>query len=681
MNVRQFIAELKRRNVFKVASIYAVTAWLLIQIAATTFPMFEFPTWTTRMVVILSLIGFPIALILAWAYELVPDSFKADSRESEEVEQKEKIKWQTPFLVIMIGILGFLIGSFGKQELNKDNLLPSEVRNEKVAVAVFHNFTNDPNLDALGNMASDWISSGLRELDVKTSSPEMMRRYKDRVGILPGNPDGEVSLLELTGAQYVVTGSYYQKGDSIQVTSRVESTETGEYIYDFPAVWGVTGHKENLIKEIQEQLKGYWALKKVDRLSQVNPPKYEAYQAFLECGTLGNPNCLEKVLKIDSTFLLARVYLLFIADMFEADSLCQSMRTYVKKHWGRCTEFEKNFFNFTASHGEGNYQSALDAINKNYQLDPKDLDMIHHSAYTYLYLNQPEKAVDRLDEVFKHYELYKDRLMGQSIDAYLYALNRLGRHKEVIKFVKEKEPSYQNTSQYIRALMIEGDFQTIRTNMEIIKEYNYLSYAHMFNAIFPGDSNNIFEPNVRANFSHFRDPSDSWNYLLWSHNHLYNWDSKAFAHYILKEWDKAEEILLNSRSTDWNNVGKGSTVPKSILTNIDLHMSIWLEGLLGSIYARQGKTKMAQVQIDKLDSFSSVYPKKINRFHRGVIPYWQARIYAILGEKDQAVDALAQSLKEGRVIDYSNFVYDWDLTNLNGFEPYERLIEPKNDYN
>ena len=70
MKIRQFISELKRRKVFRVASVYVVTAWLLIEIAATTFPMFEFPDWTPRFVVILSIIGFPIALSLAWAYEV-----------------------------------------------------------------------------------------------------------------------------------------------------------------------------------------------------------------------------------------------------------------------------------------------------------------------------------------------------------------------------------------------------------------------------------------------------------------------------------------------------------------------------------------------------------------------------------------------------------------------------------
>jgi hypothetical protein len=70
VNPKEFFGELKRRNVYKVAIAYAVVAWLLIQIATQVFPFFEIPNWTVRLVVLLIAIGFPIALIIAWASAL-----------------------------------------------------------------------------------------------------------------------------------------------------------------------------------------------------------------------------------------------------------------------------------------------------------------------------------------------------------------------------------------------------------------------------------------------------------------------------------------------------------------------------------------------------------------------------------------------------------------------------------
>jgi hypothetical protein len=71
-----FFAELKRRNVYKVAIAYGVVAWLLMQVASQIFPFFEIPNWPVRFVVVLLIIGFPVAVILAWAFELTPEGIK-----------------------------------------------------------------------------------------------------------------------------------------------------------------------------------------------------------------------------------------------------------------------------------------------------------------------------------------------------------------------------------------------------------------------------------------------------------------------------------------------------------------------------------------------------------------------------------------------------------------------------
>ena len=72
MNPGSLFSELKRRNVYKVAVAYAVIGWLLIQIATQTFPFLEIPNWAIRLVMMLVVIGFPISLLLAWAFELTP---------------------------------------------------------------------------------------------------------------------------------------------------------------------------------------------------------------------------------------------------------------------------------------------------------------------------------------------------------------------------------------------------------------------------------------------------------------------------------------------------------------------------------------------------------------------------------------------------------------------------------
>src|SRR5919108_2528433 len=76
MNPKELFGELKRRNVYKVAVAYAVVGWLLIQVATQVFPFLEIPNWVVRLVIAMVAIGFPIALIIAWAFELTPEGIK-----------------------------------------------------------------------------------------------------------------------------------------------------------------------------------------------------------------------------------------------------------------------------------------------------------------------------------------------------------------------------------------------------------------------------------------------------------------------------------------------------------------------------------------------------------------------------------------------------------------------------
>src|SRR5947208_16053334 len=100
-----FFAELKRRNVYKVAVAYAIVSWLLIQIATQVFPFFEIPNWAVRFVVLLLIIGFPIALFLAWAFEITPEGIKraedVDVGKSITHQTGRKLFWTTAVLAVV----------------------------------------------------------------------------------------------------------------------------------------------------------------------------------------------------------------------------------------------------------------------------------------------------------------------------------------------------------------------------------------------------------------------------------------------------------------------------------------------------------------------------------------------------------------------------------------------------
>src|SRR5438105_11017711 len=105
-----FFAELKRRNVYKVAVAYAVVGWVIAQIATQIFPFLEIPNWVVRLVIVLIAIGFPIALVIAWAFEATPEGIKR----TEDVDLAAAAKQSKKHLWIYVVVIGaaFSVGLF-----------------------------------------------------------------------------------------------------------------------------------------------------------------------------------------------------------------------------------------------------------------------------------------------------------------------------------------------------------------------------------------------------------------------------------------------------------------------------------------------------------------------------------------------------------------------------------------
>src|SRR6202051_3330161 len=118
MKIDNFFAELKRRNVYKVAVAYAIVGWLLVQVATQVFPFFEIPNWAVRLVVLAILIGFPIALVIAWAFELTPEGLKRT--EDVDLATQARRKSHAWIYIVIVGALLsvglFMLGRYGFRE-------------------------------------------------------------------------------------------------------------------------------------------------------------------------------------------------------------------------------------------------------------------------------------------------------------------------------------------------------------------------------------------------------------------------------------------------------------------------------------------------------------------------------------------------------------------------------------
>src|SRR6266542_3873862 len=144
MKIENFFAELKRRYVYKVAIAYAVVAWLLIQAASIFLPAFNAPQWAMQIVILVLIVGFPIALAFSWAFEITPEGIVRES----EVQTNESITHHTGRKIVALTIVLAVVaaGLFVFQFVRPRSTSPSAatISNKSIAVLPFDNLSGDP---------------------------------------------------------------------------------------------------------------------------------------------------------------------------------------------------------------------------------------------------------------------------------------------------------------------------------------------------------------------------------------------------------------------------------------------------------------------------------------------------------------------------------------------------------
>src|SRR5882724_1348019 len=270
-----FFAELKRRNVYKVAVAYAVVGWLLVQVTTQVFPIFEIPNWASRLIVLAIVIGFPIALVIAWAFELTPEGIKRTDDVNLPAGQASKNR--TWIYVVVVG-LAFSIGLFSIGRYTAHRSEASKLSTKSIAVLPFASLSEDKSNAYFAEGIQDEILARLSKIaDLKVISRTSTLQYQSK----PGNLS---EIGKQLGVAHVLEGSVQKVGDQVRVSVQLINAQNDSHVwadtYD-RKLTDIFGVESEIAKSIAESLRATLTGREEQALAAKPTTNPEAYDAYL----------------------------------------------------------------------------------------------------------------------------------------------------------------------------------------------------------------------------------------------------------------------------------------------------------------------------------------------------------------------------------------------------------------
>ena len=293
MSERNFFAELKRRNVYKVAVAYAVVGWLIAQIATQIFPFLEIPNWVVRLVIVLIAIGFPIALVIAWAFEATPEGIKrtevADAMPATATGRKKHAWIYVVIIGAAVSIGLFFVGRYsaGNFRTLRQDASParteaatvSTIPQKSIAVLPFENLSDDKSAAYFADGIQDEILTKLASIaDLKVISRTSTAKYKSK-------PEDLKTVSQQLGVANVLEGSVQKAADKVRVNVQLIDARADSHLWaktydrDLADVFAI---QSEVAQEIADSLQAKLSPTEANRVASAPTNDTQAYDLFLK---------------------------------------------------------------------------------------------------------------------------------------------------------------------------------------------------------------------------------------------------------------------------------------------------------------------------------------------------------------------------------------------------------------
>src|SRR5467141_1559574 len=340
MKSGNFFGELKRRNVYKVAVAYVVAGWALAQGIAQVFPVFEIPNWAVRLIVLAIVIGFPIALVVAWAFELTPQGIKRTEDVDPTLSTHRPAKRTWMFVVVIGGAISlslFFLGRYTARNSSSAFELPAK----SIAVLPLLNESGDPADEYFSDGLSEELIAALAQIkELKVIGRSSSFRFKDR-------KEETKTIGEKLGVATLLEGTVRKQGERVRIVAELINAADGIELWtrtfdrELKDIFAV---QQEIAAAVASSLKA--TLLGADQRSSANPKTAEAHNAYLQGHYYFQRRNLEDYRKAvghyDEAIRLDPGYALAYAERSEAWTLIGDLTGEGKTAWPKArTDAEK----------------------------------------------------------------------------------------------------------------------------------------------------------------------------------------------------------------------------------------------------------------------------------------------------------------------------------------------------
>ena len=423
-----FFGEIRRRNVVKVAVAYAIVGWLLIEVSTTVLPLFEAPDWIAQVFAFFIILGFPVALILSWAYELTPEGIKLerDVAAGESITRVTGRKLDFAIIGALVLALGFVVYNYVLEGGDVAGVLPNSV-----AVIPFENLSPDPDNDYYAAGIHEEILNHLVKLSaLNVIARTSMQRYENT----------EKSIPEIAGelnVETVMEGSVRYADGRIRITAQLNDGVTGAHLWsetytrDFDDIFAI---ESDVAMNVANALEAEFSLEEQQSIEERptdSPAAYALYLRAISAAT-SNPGFswdqdLDRAIEIDPEFALAHAAKAY---WYANSPPNEEWQRTALRHAELALDLDSTLglahvAQATIYQAEWRFSEAQEAYQRAYSLNPNDPQILQIYGNFERYVGHYDDAV-RLgqqavalgpNQEFLHYQLGISQRYQQDFDA------------------------------------------------------------------------------------------------------------------------------------------------------------------------------------------------------------------------------------------------------------------------